>query len=97
MYSWSSVAERLEKTYDKARMQEVPDRITRLRKGVYFRRHANATADSLPRTAFRYYQCGPIAGKIFCIIVALDMIVFKVLEWILPAVEMDRALGTQGL
>jgi phosphatidylinositol N-acetylglucosaminyltransferase subunit A len=32
MYSWSSVAERLEKTYDKARMQEVPDRITRLRK-----------------------------------------------------------------
>ena len=37
----------------------------------------------------RYYAGGPIAGKIFCIIVAVDMIFLYILEWFLPTSGID--------
>ena len=69
MYSWSDVAERLEKAYDRVLQMQADDAMTRLRK---------------------YFGCGPIAGFIFCIIVSIGMMWARVLEWLVPAAEMDR-------
>ncbi|PWY99852.1 hypothetical protein BCV70DRAFT_200757 [Testicularia cyperi] len=39
----------------------------------------------------RYYQGGPIAGKIFVIIVAVDLLFLKLLQWLLPDDAIDRS------
>lgn len=38
----------------------------------------------------RYYAGGPIAGKIFVIIVAVDLLFLKLLQWWLPDENIDR-------
>lgn len=45
----------------------------------------------------RYYAGGPIAGKIFVIIVAVDLLFLKLLQWWLPNNNIDRcaSLGTK--
>ena len=30
---------------------------------------------------FRYYACGPWAGKLFCLVVVVNFIVWRFLEW----------------
>lgn len=37
----------------------------------------------------RYYAGGLIAGKIFCIIVAVDMLFLFLLEWLYPKDQID--------
>ncbi|CDS02103.1 related to SPT14-N-acetylglucosaminyltransferase [Sporisorium scitamineum] len=49
--------------------------------------------NELPRPSerlARYYARGPIAGKIFVIIVAVDMLFLRLLEWWLPDRNIDR-------
>jgi len=45
----------------------------------------------------KYYECGPWAGKLFCMAVALDHLIWRMLEWIFPADEVDIALETDAL
>ncbi|CAG8654461.1 12658_t:CDS:10 [Cetraspora pellucida] len=70
MYSWSNVAERTEKVYDKIWELKIPPLMERLR---------------------RYYGCGIWAGKIFCIVMAVDYLFWRFLEWLFPADDIDIA------
>ncbi|CAG8666310.1 3985_t:CDS:2 [Gigaspora margarita] len=70
MYSWSNVAERTEKVYDKIWKLKTPPLMERLR---------------------RYYGCGIWAGKIFCIVMAVDYLFWRFLEWLFPTDEIDIA------
>ncbi|CAG8571888.1 16688_t:CDS:10 [Dentiscutata heterogama] len=70
MYSWSNVAERTEKVYDKIWKLKIPPLMERLR---------------------RYYGCGIWAGKIFCVVMAIDYLFWRFLEWLFPADEIDIA------
>jgi len=40
----------------------------------------------------RYYGCGPMAGKLFVLVVALDYLLLKLLEWLRPADGIDVCL-----
>ena len=40
----------------------------------------------------RYYGCGPWAGKLFVLVVALDYLFFKFLEWVRPREMIDEAV-----
>ena len=33
----------------------------------------------------RYYECGAVAGKLFCLIVVLDFVLWKILTLLIPA------------
>eukprot|EP00160_Parvularia_atlantis_P004930 Unigene14190_Nuclearia_a/m.42825 Unigene14190_Nuclearia_a/g.42825 ORF Unigene14190_Nuclearia_a/g.42825 Unigene14190_Nuclearia_a/m.42825 type:complete len:470 (-) Unigene14190_Nuclearia_a:47-1456(-) len=70
MYSWSNVAERTEKVYQRMMKTQPAPLIERLR---------------------RYYGCGVWAGKIFCVMVAIDYIIYVVLEWLSPRDDVDIA------
>ena len=37
----------------------------------------------------RYYGCGLWAGKLFCMLMALDFIFFRLLEWVFPRSGID--------
>lgn len=39
----------------------------------------------------RYYGCGVYAGKVFCMIVALDYLIWKLLQWIFPDDTIEKA------
>lgn len=39
----------------------------------------------------RYYGCGVYAGKIFCMIVALDYLLWKLLQWLFPDESIEKA------
>ena len=39
----------------------------------------------------RYYGCGAWAGKILCVMVAIDYLLFLFLEWLQPRNEIDLA------
>jgi len=39
----------------------------------------------------RYYGCGVWAGKIFSVMVAIDYIIFLILEWLMPRDKVDIA------
>lgn len=39
----------------------------------------------------RYYGCGVYAGKIFCMVIALDYLIWKYLEWLFPFDSIERA------
>lgn len=40
----------------------------------------------------RYYGCGVYAGKVFCMIVALDYLIWKLLEWLFPDDSIEKAV-----
>ncbi|XP_013404356.1 N-acetylglucosaminyl-phosphatidylinositol biosynthetic protein-like [Lingula anatina] len=44
----------------------------------------------LPDKIMRYQHCGPIAGKIFILFAALNYLLLFLLEWWLPAKDMDK-------
>ncbi|KAJ1020672.1 hypothetical protein NDA16_004065 [Ustilago loliicola] len=75
MYSWTDVANRLDRVYQQAMENDLPRPSERLA---------------------RYYTGGLIAGKIFVIIVAVDMLFLKLLEWWLPDRNIDRSSGKVG-
>lgn len=39
----------------------------------------------------RYYGCGLYAGKVFCMIMALDYLIWKFLEWLSPTESIEIA------
>lgn len=39
----------------------------------------------------RYYGCGVYAGKIFCMVIALDYLIWKYLEWLFPFESIEKA------
>ncbi|KAK6460094.1 hypothetical protein DFJ63DRAFT_257888 [Scheffersomyces coipomensis] len=39
----------------------------------------------------KYYCCGLVAGKLFVLIVIVDIFVYVILEWVYPSDEIDRA------
>lgn len=39
----------------------------------------------------RYYGCGVYAGKIFCMVMALDYLVWRYLEWLFPTQSIEKA------
>ena len=39
----------------------------------------------------RYHECGPWAGKIFAVLVALDHLFWLLLEWLYPRDDIDTA------
>lgn len=40
----------------------------------------------------KYYGCGTWAGKIFCMIVALNFILWQILEWLFPREDIEIAV-----
>mgnify|MGYP001032329287 CR=1 FL=1 len=40
----------------------------------------------------RYYGCGVWAGKLLCIIVAIDFILYQLLEWLFPRSGIDSVI-----
>ncbi|XP_032222458.1 phosphatidylinositol N-acetylglucosaminyltransferase subunit A isoform X4 [Nematostella vectensis] len=52
------------------------------------------TVASLPSVPFeerlkRLYMCGSIAGKIFCVLAVIDLIILMMLEWLVPRKNID--------
>jgi phosphatidylinositol glycan class A protein len=97
MYSWTDVAERTERVYDGISGAiseqefygiENPDAditwsAVRGRSGI-----SNfALIDRLKR----YYGCGVWAGKLFCICIVVDYLLFVVLEFLFPRSQIDLA------
>lgn len=39
----------------------------------------------------RYYGCGVYAGKIFCMVIALDYLIWRFLEWLFPTESIEKA------
>ncbi|XP_052212714.1 phosphatidylinositol N-acetylglucosaminyltransferase subunit A-like isoform X2 [Dreissena polymorpha] len=44
----------------------------------------------------RYYQCGPLAGKLFVIAVILDLVFLWLVSWIWPAQNIERVPDLSG-
>lgn len=40
----------------------------------------------------RYYGCGVYAGKVFCMIMALDYLIWKFLEYLFPEDTIEKAV-----
>ncbi|KAL8945756.1 MAG: hypothetical protein Q9222_007751 [Ikaeria aurantiellina] len=94
MYSWTNVAERTERVYDgiTGTLSEVDfygddsgnvGSATRGRAGV----QSFALIDRLKR----YYGCGVWAGKLFCLCVIIDYLIFQFLEVWAPRTDIDIA------
>ena len=92
MYSWTNVAERTERVYDgitgAIREEEFYGDIsgmgwsgTRGRAGV----QSFALIDRLKR----YYGCGIWAGKLFCLCMIIDFLIFQALEIFFPRANID--------
>ena len=94
MYSWTDVAERTERVYDGITGAISEEEFygdtsgggwsaTRGRAGV----QSFALIDRLKR----YYGCGIWAGKLFCLCVVIDYLLFQFLEFWAPRVNIDIA------
>lgn len=94
MYSWTDVAERTERVYDGITGAITEEEFygdtsgggwsaTRGRAGV----QSFALIDRLKR----YYGCGIWAGKLFCLCVVIDYLLFQFLEFWAPRVNIDVA------
>ncbi|KAK2751133.1 Phosphatidylinositol N-acetylglucosaminyltransferase gpi3 subunit [Myotisia sp. PD_48] len=92
MYSWTDVARRTERVYDGicgAISEEefygyIP---TETRTGCRTREHSFAIVDRLKR----YYGCGIWAGKLFCLCVVIDCLLYVFLELWMPRSKIDIA------
>ncbi|CAM6104774.1 unnamed protein product [Calypogeia fissa] len=51
----------------------------------------NSPDQDLLQRLSRYYSCGPWAGKLFCLVILLDFIVWHILKWWQPAEHIDVA------
>jgi phosphatidylinositol N-acetylglucosaminyltransferase subunit A len=88
MYSWTNVAKRTERVYDgisgaisEAEFYGYDASGMRGRSGV----QSFALIDRLKR----YYGCGVWAGKLFCLCVIVDYLLFLFLEWWFPRDKID--------
>lgn len=82
MYSWTNVAERTERVYHGITGHISPqDFYGDLSAGP----HSFALIDRLKR----YYGCGLWAGKLFCLCVIIDFLLFQFLELVFPRSRID--------
>jgi len=63
---------------------DVAERVER----VYFQAMQETMPDAWDRLC-AYRACGPLAGLVFVILAAVEMMFFHILEWLWPAVEID--------
>lgn len=82
MYTWDDVAERTEKVYD---------RITRMENGLLIDRLKKYKYMHFKNLISRYYGCGTWAGKLFCMIVAFDFLLWLLLDWFWPKADIEIA------
>ena len=99
MYSWTNVAERTERVYDGITGAISEEEFygdvsgggwsaTRGRAGV----QSFALIDRLKR----YYGCGIWAGKLFCLCVVIDFLLFQLLEMLAPRANIDICKNWPG-
>jgi phosphatidylinositol glycan class A protein len=54
-------------------------------------RMIEAPKPTLLERLHKYNACGPVAGKLFCLVVLLDYLIYRLLEWLMPRDKIDRA------
>ena len=89
MYAWSDVAERTERVYSRMTRTQVPPLIERLRRFVFC--YLVFRIRVYNNSFISYYGCGVWAGKIFCIMVAIDYLFLILLSWLVPQKDIDHA------
>ena len=93
MYSWTNVARRTERVY-RGIMGDVSDAEFYGYDYDVGGQHWSATRGrnfALIDRLKRYYGCGVWAGKLFCLCVIIDYLLFVLLEWWWPRDEIDIA------
>ncbi|KAJ2724605.1 Phosphatidylinositol N-acetylglucosaminyltransferase GPI3 subunit [Coemansia sp. Benny D115] len=58
---------------------------------VYVEIMADSEEPPLIERLRRYYGCGLVAGKLFCLVAAVDFLLGVILEWLWPAAEIEVA------
>jgi len=46
---------------------------------------------SLKQRLLKYHECGPVAGKLGCLVVAFDYLLWRFLQWLMPLDQVDIA------
>ncbi|KAJ5683000.1 hypothetical protein N7462_006165 [Penicillium macrosclerotiorum] len=92
MYSWRDVAERTERVYKGITGDISPEEFY----GYYPGQGWEASGDRVRSFALidrlkRYYGCGVWAGKLFCLCVVIDSLIYVFLEMWFPRVNIDIA------
>lgn len=94
MYSWTDVAERTERVYDGISGALSEDDFYGRYPGVGWsaaRGRAGVQSFALIDRLKRYYGCGIWAGKLFCLCVVIDYLIFVILELLFPRTGIDIA------
>jgi phosphatidylinositol N-acetylglucosaminyltransferase subunit A len=97
MYSWTDVAERTERVYDGisgAISEEEFYGINAMGDSVTWsavRGRSGISNFALIDRLKRYYGCGVWAGKLFCICIIVDYLIFVMLEFLFPRSQIDLA------
>lgn len=91
MYSWTDVAERTERVYDGISGQLSADDFYGPYPGSNIRGRAGVQSFALIDRLKRYYGCGIWAGKLFCLCVVIDYLLFVFLELLYPRNSIDIA------
>lgn len=92
MYSWQDVAERTERVYQGITGDISPEEFY----GYYPGQGWEASGDRVRSFALidrlkRYYGCGVWAGKLFCLCVVIDFLIYVFLEMWFPRANIDIA------
>lgn len=93
LYTWPEIAERTEEVYKHAMSCAMPDFVERLSLSVpsstcRYRRQRLMTWTT---EIYRYNRCGRVFGKIMCLVMAVDLLFFWLLEFFWPERDIDRA------
>ncbi|KAF2396040.1 UDP-Glycosyltransferase/glycogen phosphorylase [Trichodelitschia bisporula] len=99
MYSWTDVAARTERVYDGISGvlsaeafygARTPGDAAAAAAATWARGRAGVTSFALIDRLKRYYGCGIWAGKLFCLCVVVDYLLYVVLEIFAPRARIDR-------
>ena len=99
MYSWTNVAERTERVYDGITGALSEEDFYGDQSGASWsatRGRAGVQSFALIDRLKRYYGCGIWAGKLFCICVVIDYLLFVFLEMWAPRANIDVAKNWPG-
>src|ERR1700760_2965122 len=98
MYSWTDVAERTERVYDgisgaisEQEFYGINENLNGEITWSAVRGRAGISNFALIDRLKRYYGCGIWAGKLFCICIIIDYLLFVVLEFLFPRSQIDVA------
>jgi len=94
MYSWTNVAERTERVYDGitgaiSEEEFYGDSVSSTSAWSGARGRAGVQSFALIDRLKRYYGCGVWAGKLFCLCVIIDYLLFQLLEMLAPRGGID--------